>query len=124
AVDRCAFNGDDTKQTMLFRAVINNRWVYATDIPADAGNKHLNTVRPRIGFVDRLIQPQKRGFIIMSPHNDNFVDKPAFLTRPPAPDTHFVTVKLGVNTGSKIGHALRHPGTEVLNTFGHHLSIR
>jgi hypothetical protein len=108
---------------MLFRAVVNNRWIYAADIPADTGNQHFNAIRPRIGFVNRFIQPEKRVFIIMATHNDDFVDKPAFFTRPPTPDTHFVTVKLGVNTGCEIGHALWHPGTEVLNTFSHHLGI-
>ena len=43
----------------------------------------------------------------MSPHDDHPVYQPGFLARPPAPDTHFIAVELGVNAGGQICHPRR-----------------
>ena len=55
---------------------------------------------------------------------DFTTNQPAFFTRPPSPDAHFISIQLGVDPGCQISNTLRYGCPEELFAFGHELRVR
>ncbi len=84
-------------------------------------------------FINDGIHTLQGIFIIMPSHDNLLINKESLFARRPAPDIHFITVTLGVDTSGQIHHPLRNR-RRIMNHFfqqklmaeffGHRLFIR